>query len=68
MAGRWHPAKPKTRIKVVECGPGHWDEQDHGIDIPHGIETTDFRITGTGHERIERIFEDCCRGRILSAA
>ena len=51
---RWQPAKPRTRIKVVECGPGHWDEQDHGLDIPHGIDTIDFRITGTGHERIER--------------
>ena len=22
----WGPAKPQTRIKVIECGAGHWDE------------------------------------------
>ena len=60
---RWQPAKPRTRIKVVECGPGHWDEQDHGLDVPHEIETTDFRVTGTGHERIEGIFDSGCRDR-----
>ena len=37
-------SQARTRIKVVECGPGHWDEQDHGLDIPHGIET---RISGS---------------------
>lgn len=57
---RWGPAKPKTRMKVVECGAGHWDEQDHGLDIPHGIDTTDFKVTGTGHERIEKAFADGC--------
>ena len=65
---RWQPAKPRTRIKVVECGRGHWDERDHGLDIPHGIDTTDFRVTGTGHERIERIFSDACRDRGLIAS
>jgi hypothetical protein len=30
------------------------------LDIPHEIETTDFKVTGTGHERTERIFRDCC--------
>ena len=64
---RWQPAKPRTRIKVVECGPGHWDEQDHGLDIPHDIHTMDFKVTGTGHERIERIFQDCCAHRRRAA-
>ena len=27
------------------------------------IETTDFRVTGRGHERIERIYLDGCRER-----
>ena len=53
---RWGPAKPRTRIKVKECGAGNWDERDHGLDIPHGIHTIDFKVTGTGHELIERIF------------
>ena len=60
---RWQPAKPRTRIKVVECGRGHWDEQDHGLDIPHGIDTIDFKVTGTGHEWVESIFQECCRDR-----
>ena len=61
---KWQPAKPRTRIKVIECGAGHWDEQDHGLDIPRGIHTTDFKLTGAGHERIERIeriFDQACR-------
>lgn len=64
---RWGPAKPRTRIKVIECGAGHWDEQDHGLDIPHGIDTIDFKVTGTGHERIEQAFDRACRdcGRIV---
>ena len=45
----------------MKCGAGHWDEQDHGLDIPHGIDTIDFKVTGTGHERIERIFDQACR-------
>lgn len=60
---RWGPAKPRQPIKVIECGPGCWDEQDHGLDIPHAIQTTDFRVTGTDHRRIERIFRDCCAER-----
>ena len=64
MSGtRWQPAKPRTRIKVVECGAGHWDEQEHGLDIPHGIDTIDFKVTGTGHERIERMYQDGCANR-----
>ena len=58
---RWGPAKPKTRIKIVECGQGRWE--DHGLDIPHELETFNFRVTGTGHERIERIYSDCCADR-----
>ena len=58
---RWSPAKPRTRIKVIECGAGHWDEQEHGLDIPHGIHTIDFKVTGTGHERIERAYTEGCR-------
>ena len=58
---RWGPAKPKTRIKVIECGAGHWDEQDHGLDVPHPIHTIDFKITGTGHERIEKAYDEGCR-------
>jgi len=57
---RWQPAKPRERIKVAECGPGLWDEQDHGLDIPWAIHTTDFRVTGTGHRRIERMFQEGC--------
>jgi len=45
-----------------------WEEPDHGLDIPHAIETTHFRVTGTGHERIERIFHDCCAERRIYAA
>ena len=60
---RWGPAKPKSRIKVIECGRGHWDESDHGLDIPHGIQTIDFKVTGTGHERIEAAFAEGCRNR-----
>ena len=58
---RWGPTKPKTRIKVIECGASHWDEQDHRLDIPHPIDTTDFKITGTGHERIEAAYTEGCR-------
>ena len=57
---KWQPAKPRQRIKVIECGPGHWDEQDHGLDYPHAIETIDFKVTGPGHERIQRFYRDCC--------
>jgi len=57
----WTPAKPRTRIKVIECGAGHWDEEDHGLDVPHAIHTTDFKVTGTGHERIEKAFTEGCR-------
>ena len=62
---RWTPAKPRLPIKVVECGPGLWDEQDHGLDYPAPIHTTDFRVTGRGHERIETMFQNGCaeRGR-----
>lgn len=60
---KWQPAKPRQRIKVVECGPGEWDERDHGLDYPGPIDTIDFRVTGSGHERIERIFDDGCRDR-----
>lgn len=65
---RWGPAKPKTRIRITECGAGHWDEQDHGLDIPHAIETIDFRVTGTGHERIEAAYTEGCRnnGRLVA--
>ena len=52
-------------IKVVECGPGKWDEQDHGLDYPCPLYTTDFRVTGRGHKRIETLFQNGCteRGR-----
>ena len=65
---RWQPAKPRQPIKVVECGPGLWDEQDHGLDYPAPIETIDFRVTGTGHRRIEALFQNGCaeRGRKFS--
>lgn len=65
---RWQPAKPRTRVTVKECGRGHWEEQDHGLDIPHGIDTIDFKVTGTGHERLEQIFLDCCAERSTYAA
>jgi hypothetical protein len=48
-------------MKVADCGQGIWD--DHGLDIPHELETFNFRVTGTGHERIEQIFCDCCADR-----
>ena len=62
---RWQPAKPRTRIKVACCGQAIWD--DHGLDIPHELETFNFRVTGTGHERIERIFNTCCADRKQAA-
>ena len=64
---RWQPAKPRERIKVVGCGRGPWDEQDHGLDFPDAIETINFRVTGTGHERIATIYkEGCANRRIIS--
>jgi hypothetical protein len=63
MASRWQPAKPRVPVKVVECGPGEWDEQDHGLDYPGPLHTTDFRVTGRGHERIEKLFQDGCNER-----
>lgn len=57
------PAKPRLPVKVVECGPGQWDEQDHGLDYPAPFHTTNFRVTGRGHERI-----DINRPRITDAA
>ena len=61
---RWKPAKPKQPLKVVECDPGHWDEDELKLDVPHPIDTTDFKITGTGHERIEK----ACKDGSLTAA
>jgi hypothetical protein len=58
---KWQPAKPKTRIKVTNCGQSVWE--DHSLDIPHELETFNFKVTGTGHERIERVFSDCCADR-----
>ena len=58
---KWGPRKPKERIKVVECGTARWD--DHGLDYPHEMVTTNFRITGDGHRRIESIYADCCHDR-----
>jgi hypothetical protein len=63
---RWGPAKPNTRIKVTDCGQSVWE--GHGLDIPHELETFNFRVAGTGHERIERIFCDCCADRRRLAA
>ena len=61
MAGtRWQPVKPRARLKIVECGPGRWDEQDHKLDFPGPIETMDFKVTGTGHERIEKTYKEGC--------
>jgi hypothetical protein len=62
---KWQPAKPRLPIKVVECGPGKWDEREHGLDYPATIHTTDFRVTGRGHARIEQLFQNGCaeRGR-----
>ena len=58
---KWTPAKSRERIKVVECGPRIWE--DHGLDVPHEIETIDFKVTGTGHHRIEQIYLDSCHDR-----
>lgn len=60
---RWQSAKPREPIKVVECGPGKWDERDHGLDFPEVFYTTDFRVAGRGHERIETLYENGCRER-----
>ena len=62
---KWGPAKPKVPIKVAECGRGKWDEDDHGLDYPGPLHTTDFRVTGRGHARIETLFQNGCaeRGR-----
>ena len=60
---KWQPARPREPIKVVECGPGKWDEQDHGLDFPAPLRTTDFRVAGRGHERIETLYENGCRER-----
>ena len=62
---KWQPAKPRQRITVAERGPGHWDEQNHKLDFPGAIDTGDFRITGTGHERIERMYNEGCANRRL---
>jgi len=53
---------------VVECGPGKWDEREHGLDYPGELHTTDFRVIGRGHERIEQLFQNGCqeRGRKFS--
>jgi hypothetical protein len=66
---RWQPAQQRTRIKIIECGPGRWDEQDHGLDYPAPIHTIDFKVTGTGHRRIEQLYLDGCAevGRRLIA-
>jgi len=55
------PAKPRVPIKVVECGPGRWDERDHRLDYPGTLYTIDFRVTGRGHERIEALFPEWLR-------
>ena len=57
---RWQPAKPRQPIKVVECGPGLWEEKDHGLDYPAPIHTIDFKVTGDGHRRIEQLYLDGC--------
>ena len=57
---KWQPAKPPTRIKVSNVAPGIGLSRTTGLDIPHGIDSIDFRITGTGHDRIERIYEAGC--------
>lgn len=65
---RWQPAKPRISIKVMECGPGEWDEREHGLDYPGILHTIDFRVTGRGHKRIETLFQNGCaeRGRKFS--
>jgi hypothetical protein len=58
----------RVPIKVFECGPGKWDEREHGLDFPAPLHTIDFRVTGRGHERIETLFQNGCsqRGRKFS--
>jgi hypothetical protein len=55
---RWGPAKPRVPIEVLECGPGVWDEREHGLDYRGPPHTIDFRVTGRGHERIETMFQN----------
>ncbi len=57
---KWQPAKPRLPIKVVECGSGRWDEQDHALDSPAALHTIDFRVTGRGHKRIEQLLQNGC--------
>ena len=61
---KWQPAKPRERIKVVECGRGTWDERDHGPTIRHSIECTDFKVTGTVMSDRTRLREGCDRRTI----
>jgi hypothetical protein len=41
--------------------------RDHGLDYPDCIETIDFKVTGTGHERLEGVYRECCANRRLIA-
>jgi hypothetical protein len=65
---RWGPRKPREAIKVVRCSRGQWDEEDHGLDYPGVITTRDFRVTGTGHDLIARIYKEGCANRRTIAA
>ena len=47
-------------MKVRECGTSEWDEGQHGLHLPHPISTTDFRVSGKGHQRIDRIYRTYC--------
>ena len=53
-------SQAKDSHKVIECGQGVWDEKDHGLDYPAPIHTIDFKVTGDGHRRIERLYLDGC--------
>ena len=65
---KWQGRKPRTPLKVADCGPGKWEEHEHGLDYPDALHTWNFRVTGTGHFRIEQMFQDGCqeRGRRFS--
>jgi len=47
-------------VKVQECGTSEWDEGQHGLHLPYPLSTTDFRLSGKGHQRIEKIYRNYC--------
>jgi hypothetical protein len=57
---RWRPAKPRQPFKIIECGRGHWDEDEHKLEVPGPVDTIDVKITERGHEQIGKAYKDGC--------